>query len=326
MNPILESIMAKASNGEKCTSEAAAFIIQPETNLDDVLYIANYVREKFFNKKIELCQIRNARSGKCSEDCKFCAQSVHYDTGVEEYNLLDAESILKSAREAKENGVNCFGIVTSGPEVSDNEFKMLCSVVEVITKKIKQNCSLSVGSLSKEQFVELKKSGLVMYHHNLETSERFFPNICTTHKWLERVAVVNAAKAAGLTVCSGGLFGLGETWEDRMNLALTLQTLGVDSVPLNFLSPIKGTPLGEVVPMSPLDILKTIALFRICLPKSSIKICGGRLNLRDLQSHIFRAGANGFMIGNYLTVEGRSVEDDFKMIKDLGFTPETCCG
>jgi len=289
------------------------------SELMQLLPITNRLREEKFGNEVRLCGILNAKSGRCGEDCKFCAQSGFWRTGVESYGLLSKEEIIDAAVRAKKNGAREFSIVTSGKEIkNDSELERICEAVKEISSLGLEPCA-SLGILSRENLVRLKQSGLVRYHHNLESSEKFFPQICTTHSWKESYETAKSAKELGLKLCCGGIFGLGEAWSDRAELAMQLSSLKPDSVPLNFLIPIPGTPLENQARLSPLDALKLIMIFRLALPESDIIICGGREEiLGDFQSWIFACGATGFIIGDYLTRKGRSPEQDLKMLQDLG--------
>jgi biotin synthase len=289
--------------------------------LPDLLLEANKVRQLHKNNRVELCSIVNARSGSCPEDCKFCAQSGRHKAKIDIYPLVGVEEILKAAGKARGNKATCFGIVTSGRAIKDiRDIKTICRAVGRIKKLFPaMKCSVSLGSVEIKAMKELKMAGADRFHHNLETSENFFPRICTTHTYKERLRTIEAAKKTGFSVCSGALFGLGEKRRDRVSLALLLRDMEIESVPLNFLHPIKGTPLEGARPMPPHEILRTIAIFRLILPKADIKICGGRaVNLRGLQPLIFMAGASGMMVGNYLTQPGQDPALDLQMIKDLG--------
>lgn len=290
--------------------------------LPSLLSAATLVRERTFGKKVSLCSIVNAKSGLCPEDCSFCAQSAHHKTSVAQYPLLDEQTLLAGARAAAANGSGCYGIVTSGSGIrSGEELDRICRVIRQIRSEGLIAPGASLGTLDESSVQALKDAGLVTYHHNLETSRSFFPKICTTHDYEDDVATVRMAKQSGLRVCSGGLFGLGESMAQRVELALTLRELNVDSVPINFLDPVEGTPLAGSTNLLPLECLHTIALFRLILPQAHITICGGReKNLRDLQSWVFTAGASGIMTGNYLTKQGRQPSDDRQMIADLGLT------
>jgi len=293
-----------------------------DTNLITELFVVtNELRHHFKGNSINLCSIINAKSGLCPENCKFCAQSVHYKTEAESYPLLQSSVIAERAKQAVEWGAKGFSIVTSGYGVDNNtEFEEIISMVKDLSEQTSLYSCASLGILSEHELAYLKQAGLVKYHHNLETSKSFFPEICTTHPYEDDVEAVKAAKHAGLEVCSGGVFGLGESWDDRIKLAFTLKELDVDSIPINFLNPVKGTPFENTHLLTPLECLKIIAIFRLILPDRNIVVCGGReVNLRDMQSMIFYAGANSMMIGGYLTTSGRAVEDDLRMIGDLGF-------
>jgi biotin synthase len=305
--------------GEGITKDEALSVADSDNSaLFDILAVTNRVREKFKGNRIRLCAIVNAKSGRCSEDCAFCAQSAHYETGIETYPLLANEQILQSAKRAKEMGAREFSIVTSGVSASGEELARIAQAVALIRREIQLECCASLGILDAVAFSVLKSAGLTKYHHNLETSRSHFRNICTTHSYEEDIQSVSSAKDAGLAVCCGGIFGMGESHTDWLELAFTLKELGVDSVPLNFLNPIKGTPLGQRELLNPLDALRIIALFRLVLPTRDIIICGGRdIILRQLQPLVFAAGANGLMIGDYLTTKGRAPAQDMEMLGDL---------
>ncbi|MFH1305603.1 MAG: biotin synthase BioB [Candidatus Omnitrophota bacterium] len=268
--------------------------------------------------RVELCSVINAKSGRCGEDCKFCAQSAHHHAEVSEYPLKSAEEILKAAREAEKNGAEKFGIVTSGRALTSDEVKTVAGAISRITKEVGIAPCASLGALSRESFMILKEAGLTRYHHNIETSRRFYPSVVSTHDYDERLNTVRNAKEAGLEVCSGGIFGLGETWQDRIDMAEQLQELGVDAVPLNFLVPVKGTPMENASGVTSAEAVRIIALFRIVLKRAVIKVAAGRESvLRDFQGMMFAAGANGMMIGGYLTVAGRPVADDKAFINEV---------
>lgn len=283
---------------------------------------ASEIMEFFKGKKITLCSIVNAKSGLCPENCRFCAQSAHHQTKAEVYPLLDKDEIIKRAREARDCGAHMFGIVTSGTQIdSDREWKEIEGAIEGINRLGIKPCG-SLGMLDEQRAKRLKEVGLYRYHHNLETARSNFSNICTTHDYEEDIETVKNAKKAGLSTCCGGIIGLGETMEQRIELAFTIKELGADSVPINILNPIEGTPLAEQPPLSPMEILITIALFRFILPDKDIKLCGGKeRNLRQLLPLGIVAGSNSLMTGNYLTTLGRDAGFDIEMVKDLGFYP-----
>ncbi|PKL50892.1 MAG: biotin synthase BioB [Planctomycetes bacterium HGW-Planctomycetes-1] len=298
-----------------------------DEDFDDLLYWANRIREKFFGKKVKVCSIVPGRLGGCSQDCKFCAQSSRYETSFKKTETLSDEEILRAAKKAKEKGVPNFGIVYSGKTISEEELARLEKLIAKIKNEIGIGVCGGFGIISYEQAARLKKAGMSRYNHNLETSRNHFKDIVTTHDYDSRIETVKAAKKAGLGLCTGGLFGIGEEDCDRIDMAMELRELDVDMVPMNFLHPIAGTPLGELPTMQPRQILQLLALYRFILPKVHIKAAGGRaLNLRDMQSWIFYAGATAIISGDYLTTAGRAVEDDLRMIKDLGLEADVVCG
>ncbi len=296
-----------------------------EADLFDLLSLTDRLRREFKGDEINLCSIVNAKSGSCAEDCTFCSQSIEYDTGVESFALLDAKNLVGAAMEAEAKGAREFSIVTSGTGLDGA--KEVDTLVEAL-KGMDENSSMercaSLGILDKDVLRRLKVAGLESYHHNLETARSFFPEVCTKHDYEDDVNTIKRAKEAGFYICSGGLFGMGESWAQRIELIETLRVLEVDSVPINFLDPRPGTPLEKSTELTPFDCLKIIALARLMLPKTDIVICGGReKNLGELMPLIFAAGANGMMIGDYLTTKGREVKDDLKMLADLGLNSRT---
>lgn len=323
MNKHISTIAQDALRGVPITRDAADQLAAVTgRDVHDLLYWANRIRHAHHGNRVSLCSVISAKQGSCTEDCAFCAQSAHHDTDVETYPLMGTQRILDAAREAAGIGSSRLGVVTSGESACGSEdWPRIVEAVKALVSDGEIEACASLGSLTADAASSLKAAGLKRYHHNLETSERYFPRICTTHSFQERVDTVRTAKAAGFEVCCGGLFGLGESWEDRVDMAFVLRDLDVDSVPLNFLNPIPGTPLENAEPVPPMDLLKLIALYRVVLPSKEIRVCGGReVGLRDLQSWMFHAGANGTMIGNYLTTAGRSAEDDRQMLKDLGLS------
>jgi biotin synthase len=299
-------------------------LAEAENDLCDLLYWANRIREKFFADKVKICSIVPGRLGGCNQDCKFCAQSTRYKTPYAKARLISDEQILDAAKQAKAAGVTTFGIVYSGNTVGEKELARLRNLISQIRKSLDLNVCASLGVITAHQAASLVDAGLTRYNHNLETSERHFANIVTTHKYSDRVETIQAAKQAGLRVCAGGIFGIGETEDDTVQMALQLRRLDVDAVPMNFLHPIEGTPLAGQKTLEPRQILKTIALYRFMLPNKTLKIAGGRVrNLRDLQSWMFYAGANAILSGNYLTTTGRAVKEDLQMLADLGLQQDT---
>ncbi len=287
-------------------------------NLEDLAFYAEKIKEKFCGKNFDICSIINGKSGKCTENCKYCAQSAHYKTNIKEYPLLETEQIFKEAKHNADKNVKRFAIVTSGKKLTDEEIDKVCQSY----KAIKENCSISLcasmGLLSYEQFLKLKAAGVTRYHCNLETSKRFFPNICTTHTYNDKIKTIIAAKKAGLEICSGGIFGLGETFEDRIDMFFDIYNLGIKSVPINVLNPIKGTPFENNKILSQEEINRTVAIARFILPDAFIRLAGGRLLFKDKGVSMFSAGANATITGDMLTTSGTSIDEDFNTIKRLG--------
>ena len=282
---------------------------------------ANEIREKFVGDRIEFCALSNIKSGSCSEDCRFCSQSGHYKTDSPSYSQISVEEIVRQAKDAEAIGATEFCLVSSGRGVtSDNEFGVILEAVKRISTETDLYADCSVGFLTEDQMRQLKEAGLYRNNHNLESSQKFFDKVCTTHTYEQRKNHVKTAKRHGIEPCSGGILGMGETPKDRIDLAFELKKLNVECVPINVLNPRRGTPLGDVKTLEPLEIIKYIAIYRLIFPKCTIKVAGGReVNLRDLQAMAMQAGANGLIIGNYLTTMGRSPAQDVQMLKDLGF-------
>ncbi len=266
-------------------------------------------------QQVSLCSIINAKSGKCSEDCRFCVQSIHYHTDAPVYPLKGREEVVAAAREAKRIGATRFSLVTSGRGPSRKELFQIAELVTAIREEVEIQVCASLGILDREGFSLLKQAGLSRYHHNLETSREFFPRVATTHSFDERVATIRAAQAAGLEVCAGGIFGLGESEADRLSMALTLKELEVASIPLNVLIPLPGTPLAGMPPLEVNEIIRTMALYRLILPDLPIRLAAGREStLGDFLGLAFMAGVDGMMIGGYLTQRGRLPEEDNRFV------------
>jgi biotin synthase len=305
--------------GSAITKEEAASIT--EISAPDIFNLfasANKIRSHFRGDLVGLCSIVNAKSGFCSEDCSFCAQSSRSKAEIDTYPLLKKEHIIQKAREAKKYGIRRFSIVTSGRKISRKNLLDIADVISAIKHLGIIPCA-SLGLLREDELSVLKAAGLDRYHHNIETSAQHFPQICSTHGYDDKIRTIRSAHSVGLSLCSGGIFGLGETWQDRIDMAFALRELNVDSVPINFLIPIKGTALGNRKLLHPLEALKIVSLYRFILPRKEIRICGGRTQvLGEFNSMIFLAGADGMITGNYLTTMGRSPEDDLKLVKMYG--------
>lgn len=328
MRKHIDTIADRIIDGGAITGrEALEMAALSDSGLFPLFVAANRIKEHFVGGKVFLCSIINAKSGRCPENCSFCAQSAHHRTDAPVYPLVDEERMVACAHEAEKNGSSCYGIITSGTSIkTGEELDRILRAVRRIRSETGIAPSCSLGIIDRETATALKEAGVETYHHNLETARSFFPNVCTTHDYEEDVETVRVAKQAGLKVCCGGIFGLGETAAQRVEMAMTLRELEVDSVPLNFLNPIDGTRLAGAAHITPMECLATIALFRLILPARRISVCGGReKNLRDLQSWMFFAGASGTMIGNYLTTTGREPEQDWQMLRDLGLDVANCC-
>jgi biotin synthase len=305
----------------KGCSYKEALHLATETEEKELFHSATKIREHFFGNSIQLCMIINAKCGKCSMDCTFCSQSMHHGANSDIYPLFQPLQLVEQIENLSENGIHHCGIVTSGDRLKSQEVDRICEALSIIKDSISFNICASLGKLSKEDMEKLKNVGLVRYHHNLETSEKHYPNICSTQTWQERLLTVKKAIESGIEVCAGGLFGLGETWKDRIDLALTLRDLNVNSVPINFLHPQPGTPLEHQPLMSAEEALRIIAVYRHLLPNTTLRICGGRPGvLKERQKDMFKAGANALMTGDYLTTSGQIPKSDTQMIDALGLT------
>ena len=288
---------------------------------------AQEIRKAMCGDGFDICTIVNGKCGRCSEDCKYCAQSAHYHTAcVESYPLLSREELLKGAKYNKEKGVLRYSIVTSGKRLSGEEVARACESIRAIREEVGIEVCVSFGLLGEEDFRKLKEAGVSRVHCNLESSSRYFPKVCTTHTYEEKIETLKAAKAAGLSLCSGGILGLGETMEDRIDMVLTARNLGVKSIPVNLLNPIPGTPYEGRSPLSYEEALRCVALFRFLVPGGAIRLAGGRGLLEDKGEGCFTSGANAAISGDMLTTAGITVETDMALIKKLGFEAGLCDG
>ena len=313
-------------DGGQLRRDEALWLFHLETSADilDLMSWANRIREHFKGNKIHLCSIVNAKAGACSENCSFCAQSSHYQTGSPRYGFVDPEPVAEAAEEANQNGVTAVGLVAAWKGLNEGPLlDEVCDRVREMKAAGKTRPDVSLGIIKSQKVADrLKEAGVECYGHNLESSRRFFPQTCTTHTFDDRLETIGHLKKAGIKICSGGIIGMGEAREDRCDLAFELKAIGANVVPVNILNPIPGTPFAKNPPLPVLEILKTIACFRFILPRQEIMIAGGRtVNLRDAQSMIFMAGASALMVGNYLTTLNQPVEKDLQMLKDLGLDP-----
>lgn len=280
---------------------------------------ADRIREALCGDHADLCTIINGRSGRCSEDCKFCAQSGHHCTSIKEYPFLDVDTIVADCHKNASQGVHRYSIVTAGKSLSGKDFETALSAYRKMNDECDIELCASHGLLTKEQFRMLWDSGVRMYHENLETSRRYFPFICTTHTYDDKVNCIRVAQAIGFRICSGGIIGMGETWQDRIDMALSLAELKVDSIPINALMPIPGTPFAELPPLTEEEILRTIAIFRFINPEADVRLAAGRVLMQESGKEAFKAGANATITGNLLTTSGSNIAKDFEMLRELGF-------
>lgn len=297
-----------------------AMRIQDEYSNSELFTLANDLRKHFQGQKLSTCMIKNAKSGSCSEDCKWCAQSKFHNTGISVFPLVDYDNTLAEVQYAETVGVEMFGLVASGRRVSQREVGQLTEIYKKLssaTPNIKL-CS-SLGLLSKDDLKKLYESGVRRYHCNIETAPSYFDRLCTTHTIEEKVATIKAAQEVGMSICSGGIIGMGETMEQRIEMAVFLQSLKVDSIPINLLQPIANTPLEGATPLNDNEILRTFAIFRIINPQADIRFAGGRMRIKHIQKQAFGTGVSGAMLGNLLTTIGSGVEEDLELFEELGY-------
>ncbi len=290
-----------------------------EADINELCKGANRLREYFHGNKINLCSIINGRSGKCSEDCKFCAQSGHHNTRIAEYGFLEPDAILEDCKKHEAEGVHRYSIVTAGKTLLGKDFSQALTAY----RKMKDECEIDLcashGLLTEADYIALKEAGVTRYHENIETSRRYFPHICSTHTYEDKVRCINLARKAGLEVCSGGIIGMGETWEDRFDMAVSLAELKVNSIPVNALMPIKGTPFENLPSISEEELLRTIAVFRYLNPEADIRLAAGRAIMDNSGEKAFLSGANATITGNMLTTSGNNIKQDMEMLVNLGF-------
>lgn len=323
---VIRSVGEKVLRGGTITREEARELMAL-TEPEDILELGSWaarVRVKYTGKSCQLCALVNAKAGECAENCRYCSQSGHYQTGITTYPLMNPLAILERAKQAEAFGATRFCIVTATRGLSDRDLPAITEAVRLVREQTSLAPECSLGFVTDEQLAVLKEAGMTRYNHNLETCESNFPNICTTHTYQDRVNTLTQLKRQGMERCAGGILGLGETPEGRLDLAFALAELGVECVPVNVINPRPGTPLeGQAAPPAPLEVIKTVAIFRLILPWAVIELAGGReANVRDLQSLALLCGANGLIIGSYLTTIGRQPSEDLQLVQDLGFAPD----
>ncbi len=321
---VIDKLKEKIKIGGEISREEALMLY--EEPLEKLCEAADEIRQHFCGDDFDICTIINGKSGRCSENCRFCAQSAYYSTDAKEYPLLDTEEIVRQAKYNADRGVLRYSIVTSGRALKDSEVDQMCAAIRRMKKEVDIEVCVSFGLLLEEQFQKIRAAGASRAHNNLETSRRNFPNICTTHTFEDKVAAIKAAKAAGFSVCSGGIMGLGETKEDRVDMAFSLRELGIKSVPLNMLNPIPGTPYENNERLNEDDMRRIAAVYRFILPDASIRLAGGRGLMEDKGEGCFQSGANAVISGDMLTTSGYTIESDMEMIRRLGYKAVLCNG
>lgn len=320
----VESLKQKVLDGDQINKEEAMFLA--EVPLEALSSAADELRQFFCGNKFDLCTIVNGKSGKCSEDCKYCAQSAFYKTRVESYPLLETEELVRQAQYNWERGVPRYSIVTSGKRLNSREVEQVCESIREIKKRTGVSVCVSFGLLEEPEFRRIKEAGAVRVHNNLESSPGYFPQVCTTHSQEEKIAALQAAKNAGLSVCSGGIMGLGESMEDRIDLAFSLRDLGIKSVPVNMLNPIPGTPYEKNPVLTEEEMCRIIAVFRFILPDAFIRLAGGRGLMSDQGKRCFQSGANAAITGDMLTTAGITIKQDMELLEELGYEVVRECG
>lgn len=319
---ITMTLTEKVLNGGQITEEEALKLYGEP--LEELCESADRIRRHFCGSRFDLCTIINGKSGRCSENCRFCAQSAHNHTGVTEYPLLLDDEIVAQAKRDHEQGVLRYSIVTSGKRLSDGEVERMCGVIRRIRSEVGIQVCVSFGLLNEEQYRKLKEAGALRVHNNLETSRENFANVCTTHTFGDKINAIRAAQAAGLAVCSGGIMGLGETPKDRISMAMSLRELGIKSVPVNMLNPIPGTPFEKNPRLTADDMRRIVAVYRFILPEASIRLAGGRGLLEDKGKGCFVSGANAAISGDMLTTAGITTKTDLEMLEELGYEVKLC--
>ncbi|MCB2218150.1 MAG: biotin synthase BioB [Desulfobulbaceae bacterium] len=319
----LRELVARIIGGEQLSLEEALELAD-KTGPEELWAAADELRRRVHGDRFDYCSIINARSGKCSENCRFCAQSSRYQTAIETYDRVDYQEVRRQALENESHGVERFSLVTAGREVAAADLDAFATMYERLGEETGLSLCASMGFLTPEKARRLVDAGVRRYHCNLETCRSFFAEVCTTHSWQDKVETIKIARQAGMDICSGGIIGLGESFRQRLELAVELRDLGVLSIPINILTPIPGTPLAERPELTIEDVLTAIALFRLTNPAAVIRLAGGRARFGVGQYRFFLAGANGAIVGNYLTTAGNSIAEDIGMIESLGYRPMAC--
>ncbi len=319
----IEQIISKAAQGNGITIEEAYILMNPQlTKLDTLMEASTLVTRNSFGNEISMCAIYPAKVGRCSGDCAYCSQSAYHTSNVTLVNVseLDEDEIVDNAKELWRLGVSRYSLVTSGERLTDTEFERILHIFDRLHKETKIELCGSLGSLTPDRAIKIKNVGVTRYHHNIETSPSYFPNICSTHTFEDKLATIRIAQDAGLELCCGGIIGMGETSEQRIEMAFALKEIDMDCVPINILNPIPGTRLEHQSPLSVDEILRTIAVFRLILPNKVLRFAGGRekaLGKEEYSGYV--AGINSMLVGNYLTTNGKPFEQEIHNIEEAGF-------
>ena len=323
---MIKQILDNALRGNGITLNEANIIMNSSPDdLGEIMQTAKALTARNFGNKVEMCAIFAAKVGLCSGDCAYCAQSVHHNCNVTpiEVNMLNEDEIISNARELSQLGVSRYSLVTSGERLTDAEFDRLLCIFRRLNSETSMDLCASFGSLTVERADKLKEAGVSRYHHNLETDRSYFPVICSTHSYDDKILTINIARQAGMEICSGGIIAMGETPEQRVEMAFALKTLDVDCIPINILNPIKGTRFEYQHPLQVNEILRIIAMFRLVLPNKPLRFAGGREKALGKDEYLgYNAGMNAMIVGNYLTTSGKSIEEEIKNLKIMGYTIE----
>ena len=320
MDTIVQQALQTVLDGGQIDRATANALLS--ANKDALYQAADQIRRHFHGNHFDLCSIINAKSGNCSENCRFCAQSARHHTGVDTYKVIAEDEAMAQARDNDQHGVHRISLVTSGRSLAPETVAELSHLFTKMAEETSMLFCASAGLLDEQIASDLYAAGVRRYHCNLEASKNYFPKVCTTHTWEEKVATLQLACNTGMSLCSGGIIGMGESMEDRLDMAFELRELEVLSIPVNILTAIPGTPLAELTPLSAEEVLTTVALYRFINPRAVIRMAGGRQQLGAEQYRCFSAGANGAIVGNYLTTTGSGIQGDLEQLSALGFTFE----
>lgn len=313
----VKSLKEKVIQGGDITREEALYLAKQP--LEELCEAADDIRKQYYREDFDLCAVISVKGGRCSENCRYCAQSTCATVPVEHHAMIDPKILVEEARKKDLRGIRHYCLVSNGRRVSDRDIDRVCEGIREICKDTGLTVCTSFGLLGEEQFRKLKEAGVKRIHNNLETSRRYFPSLCTSHTYDEKIETIRVARKVGLEVCSGGIMGVGETMEDRIDMALTLRELDVQSVPINMLDPVPGTPMGEYPVLTSEEVRRIVALYRFLLPGQYIRLAAGRDYLEDSGFSCFRSGSNATITGDMLTVKGISIEEDIQTIREMGY-------